>query len=101
MVLPRGCTPRYDIAFDYTAEELEKVEIVFVQNKQPVLTKTKADMTFEGTTATFKLTQAETLQFSEKGTVEAQLRWKRTDGEVEKTAVFYLTPDRLLDEKEL
>lgn len=75
----RGTTPTHTITVDVDLTDAEVIYLDYRQKNKIVLEKTKDDMTVEEGQIQVKLTQAETLAFSDD-TVTIQLRARFADG---------------------
>lgn len=74
-MIPRGTTTEIQYSFDQV--NVADITICYLTLKQGslVIEKTLADATVGQNTLTWRLTQAETLQFSDSGTIESQIRY--------------------------
>lgn len=97
----RGTTPTHIFTLPFDTGMVANVRITYTQNGRVVLNKTKEDASLIGKTITLKLTQADTLSFSDRSNVEIQLKVKTTEGKVLVSDIWNVCPLRVLDEEEL
>ena len=70
----RGTTPKHMFELPFDTEEIQELHVLYAQNDELVLKKTKADCVLDGSTVSVTLTQQETLQFESDKNVKIQLR---------------------------
>lgn len=76
----RGTTPTHLFNLPIDTALIDKIKITYAQNGVVVLTKEKEDCKFEGSTATVRLTQEDTLKF-DASRVQIQVRVLTTGGD--------------------
>ena len=59
----RGTTPVHTFELPFDTAEIKEINIAYAHNGVVVLTKEKADCSFEGNTVRVRLTQEDTLKF--------------------------------------
>lgn len=75
----RGTTPTLSFKLPFSAEEISEIWITIAQNKIPVLTKSKGDITIDeedDTIVSFKMSQVETLKMNPNYAAQLQIRIK-------------------------
>ena len=77
----RGTTPTHTFTLPFDAEIIKSVKVTYVQDGKQVLAKKNPLVQLNGNTATLKLTQEETLMFSDETDVEIQIRILTTGGD--------------------
>lgn len=95
----RGTTPRLVFAFDYTIDFIKALRITFMQNGENKVEKKEQDVTLEDNKITVKLSQEDTLAFSENEIVEVQLKVLTTEGDVLATDKYKLRVQDILNEE--
>ena len=78
----QGTTPTHVFTVPIDTEIIDKLSITYAQNGVVILKKDKEDCTIEANTITVKLTQEETLKFSENASVQIQMKVLLVDGNV-------------------
>ena len=78
----RGTTPTHTFNLPFGVETIKEVRITYQQDNNTVIEKTEADCTKEGQRILVKLTQEETLQFTEGKQVSIQLKVLTTSNDV-------------------
>lgn len=73
----RGTTPVLQFNLPFNAEGIDVLFISFMQNGNLVFEKNKADCEMHSNMISCQLSQADTLQFNDKGTVEIQIRIRK------------------------
>ena len=76
----RGTTPTVTCNLSFTQQEIEALYVTFWQNGEPIFTKGLEDVTWEESGISFRLSQEDTLKFSENDTAQAQMRLKLVGG---------------------
>lgn len=97
----RGTTPTHTFTTDVDLSSAEVMYITYQQRSKTILEKTLDDATIEGNKVTVRLTQAETLRFSDdyaSNEVKIQIRARTHDSSAWVSNVMTTTVDRLLKE---
>ena len=76
----RGTTPTHTFNLPFDTALIDKIKITYAQNGVVVLTKEKADCSFEGNAVTVKLSQEDTLKL-DASRVQIQVRVLTTGGD--------------------
>lgn len=77
----RGTTPEHTFTLPFDTSIIASVRIIYEQNDEEKIIKTKDDCTFAGDVIKVKLTQEDTLTFTCNSTIKIQVRILTTDGE--------------------
>ena len=96
----KGTAPIHTFTLPFDAEQIEKLRINYAQSRKIVLIKTEEDAEMNGNVVQVKLTQADTLQFSD-GNVEIQLDILTKTGEPLRSDIYNVYASRCLNEEEL
>ena len=99
--MKRGGTPTHFFNLPVPAEDVDEIEITYVQNKETILQKYKEDCVIEGRKVSVTLTQTETFDFKDDKNVEIQARVKTKAGKVIPSNILCVNCDRCLSEEEL
>lgn len=97
----RGTTPTHIFNLPIETGTLKAVRITYEQFSRAVLEKTEGDVTMDGKTIRFKLTQEETLRFRKDVSVSFQIKVLTTDNVVLATPVETLSVKDILNEEVL
>ena len=97
----RGTTPTHGFVLPFDTDMIQTIQIIYAQNDETVLTKGNDDCTFDGNTASVKLTQEETFLFTEDVPVEVQVRVLTTDGDAMASHVMRVHCDECLSDEVL
>ena len=96
----RGTTPKHIFTTNIDSSTIKELRIIYSQNNQTILTKTKQDCKFDdinGHIITVELTQEETFKFDSSRILDIQLRLKTNDNEVLSTDIISVSVDKCLD----
>lgn len=77
----KGTTPKHTFSLPFGTETIKTIQITYAQSGIVRLTKGNDDCTFDGNTASVKLTQEETFLFAEGSCIEVQVRILTTAGD--------------------
>ena len=91
-----GATPTHNFTLPVSVGLIDGVEIIYKQNGEEVLFKTKDDCTLSGNKVSTTLTQNETFQFDTEANVEIQIRAMTTEGKVLISDIFCVSAERCL-----
>lgn len=94
----RGTTPLHRFTFDLPKETVNAIYITYKQSGQLRIEKSKEDITFEDGYISVKLSQEETLKFTEIGPVEIQIRFTDMSENAYASNVITTKVDRILKE---
>lgn len=97
----RATTPEHSFNLNTDASELSKIQITYTQDGVTKLTKTKSDLTIDGTWVSLTLTQEETKLFKADDDIELQIRYKTESGKVMASKVVYISVERVLNDEVL
>jgi hypothetical protein len=95
----RGTTPTHTFQIPFNTNLLKEIRISYAQRDAVVVEKTTEDCKLDGMNITVKLTQEETLRFSENVVAALQLRVLLNDGNVLATPVLRLDVGELLQDE--
>ncbi len=95
----RGTTPTHTFQIPFNTNLLKEIRISYAQKDVVVVEKTTEDCKLDGMNITVKLTQEETLRFSENVMAALQLRVLLNDGNVLATPVMRLDVGELLQDE--
>ena len=95
----RGTTPTHTFQIPFSTSLLKEIRISYAQGNSVIVEKSTEDCRLDGTEITVKLTQEETMRFSETKLAELQLRVKLNDGNVLATPVLRLDVGELLKDE--
>lgn len=96
-----GTTPTHTFTLPIDTNILEKVRVIYSQNREVLIKKTEADCKLRGNTVIVKLNQEDTFKISRDFLVEIQLRVKTKDGDVMKSIPERVMPGICLDSEVL
>lgn len=94
----RGTTPIHRFTFDYPKETVNAIYITYKQNGQLRIEKSKEDIAFEDGYISVKLSQEDTLRFTNVGNLEMQIRFTDTQGNAYASNIITVPVDRILKE---
>ena len=94
----RGTTPIHRFTFGFPKETVDAIYITYEQNGQLRIEKTKEDITFEDGYISVRLSQEDTLKFTEIGPVEVQIRFTDMSENAYASNVITTRVDRILKE---
>lgn len=94
----RYTTPLHQFVFEEDPEFYSAINICYFQGDTLVLEKNKSDLSFDGRTTSYRLTQAETALFKAGIPVDIEIRVKTLGGEVPPPAHFELSVTSVLRE---
>ena len=95
----RGTTPTHTFQIPFSTNLLKEVRIIYAQAGSAIVEKNTEDCSLDGTDITVKLTQEETMRFSERKIAELQLRVLLNDGNALATPVLRLDVGELLKDE--
>lgn len=95
----RGSTPQHSFRCPYAAKDLAEIRVIYAQDKQPVVVKTKEDCELDGTALFVRLTQEDTLKFMAGRPVEVQIRLLFRDGSSISSNIITMGVERLLEDE--
>ena len=95
----RGTTPTHTFQIPFNTNLVKEIRISYAQKDVVVVEKTTEDCKLDGMNITVKLTQEETLRFSENVMAALQLRVLLNDGNVLATPVMRLDVGELLQDE--
>lgn len=95
----RGTTPTHTFQIPFNTNLLKEIRISYAQRDAVVVEKSTEDCKLDGMNITVKLTQEETLRFSENVMAALQLRVLLNDGNVLATPVLRLDVGELLQDE--
>ena len=95
----RGTTPTHTFQIPFNTSLLKEIRITYAQSNSLVLEKTTHDCRLDGMNITVKLSQEETMSFSEDRCADLQLRVMLNDGNVLATPVMRIDVGTLLKEE--
>lgn len=95
----RGTTPTHTFQIPFNTNLLKEIRISYAQKDDVVVEKSTEDCKLDGMNITVKLTQEETLRFSENVMAALQLRVLLNDGNVLATPVLRLDVGELLQDE--
>jgi archaellum component FlaF (FlaF/FlaG flagellin family) len=96
----RATTPTHTFTIDANNLDLstaQNIRLTYVQNGTTILEKNKNDVSIDGNTLTYVLTQEDTLAFNAAIPVEIQVTIKTSEGVVLKTGIVTIRADRALN----
>lgn len=96
-----GTTPTHSFVLPISTDEVNKVEITYVQNNEIKLRKTEADCKLQDDVVSVKLMQKETFLFDENATVKIQVRVVTNGDDVLSSGIFCVSADECLSDTEL
>lgn len=97
----RGTTPTHTFSLPFSVTMISALRITYAQNGRTIMTKTEQDVDASDQEISVRLTQEETLMFSDKSDVEIQLKILSTAGDVLASPVYTVHPLRIIDEEVL
>lgn len=97
----RGTTPTHVFQLPIDAGTLKEVRITYKQHSKVVLEKTEADVTMEGRTISFVLTQEESMRFESGVTVKLQVKVLTVNGTVLASPIREFTVEDILNSEVL
>jgi hypothetical protein len=93
----RGTTPELTFNLPFDISTIKSLYVTFTdRDGNAVLEKAKADCTLSGKTVKVKLTQAETLNFKGRQSVQIQLRVLTNDGEALASTIYTVNVAEIL-----
>ena len=95
----RGTTPTHTFQIPFNTNLVKEIRISYAQRDAVVVEKTTEDCKLDGMNITVKLTQEETLRFSENVMAALQLRVLLNDGNVLATPGMRLDVGELLQDE--
>lgn len=95
----RGTTPTHTFQIPFNTNLVREIRVSYAQKDVVVVEKTTEDCKLDGMNITVKLTQEETLRFSENVMAALQLRVLLNDGNVLATPVMRLDVGELLQDE--
>lgn len=95
----RGTTPTHTFQIPFNTNLLKEIRISYAQRDAVVVEKSTEDCKLDGMNISVKLTQEETLRFSENVVAALQLRVLLNDGNVLATPVLRLDVGELLQDE--
>ena len=95
----RGTTPTHTFQIPFNTNLVKEIRISYAQKDVVVVEKSTEDCKLDGMNITVKLTQEETLRFSENVMAALQLRVLLNDGNVLATPVMRLDVGELLQDE--
>ena len=95
----RGTTPTHTFQIPFNTNLVKEIRISYAQRDAVVVEKSTEDCKLDGMNITVKLTQEETLRFSENVMAALQLRVLLNDGNVLATPVMRLDVGELLQDE--
>lgn len=95
----RGTTPTHTFQIPFSTNLLNEIRITYAQGNSVIVEKRTEDCSLNGSDITVKLTQEETLRFSDNKTAELQLRVLLNDGNALATSVLRLDVSELLKDE--
>lgn len=95
----RGTTPTHTFQIPFNTNLVKEIRVSYAQKDVVVVEKTTEDCKLDGMNITVKLTQEETLRFSENVMAALQLRVLLNDGNVLATPVLRLDVGELLQDE--
>ena len=93
----RGTTPTNQFTCDINLNDADAIYITYEQNHRVIVEKTKADVVFGEGFISVKLTQEETLRFSERA-VNIQIRARFPDGTAIASNIIHTAASDVLKE---
>lgn len=97
----RATTPTHTFELGTDATRFAKILVTYKQRGTTKLELTEDDVTVEGQTIIYKLTQEEANEFTEGVNVEIQVRVKTTDGDVFATDIITMPVEAVLNDEVL
>ena len=97
----RGTTPTHVFQLPIDTGTLKEVRITYKQYSKVVLEKTEADVTMEGRTISFVLTQEESMRFESGVTVKLQVKVLTVNGTVLASPIREFTVEDILNSEVL
>ena len=98
ITIGRGTTPTYTLTFEEDMEVMQEILVTFSQDFVIKVEKETEDITVDGDTISFRMTQAETLSLSPNVKAYVQVRALRLDGVVVECAPFVMNVGVVLNE---
>ncbi len=95
----RGTTPTHTFQIPFSTNLLNEIRITYAQGNSVIVEKKTEDCILDDMNITVRLTQEETMSFSERKTAEVQLRVLLNDGNVLATPVLRLDVGELLKDE--
>ena len=95
----RGTTPTHTFQIPFNTNLVKEIRVSYAQKDVVVVEKSTEDCKLDGMNITVKLTQEETLRFSENVMAALQLRVLLNDGNVLATPVMRLDVGELLQDE--
>lgn len=99
----RASTPThyFTLPTEYNIDNIDKILVTYAQKDKVVLEKTKEDVSFDGATFYYTLTQEETNLFEDNVFVEIQVRIKTSDGNALPSDIYHLPVKKVLNDEVL
>lgn len=97
----RGTTPTHTFAIPVNAELISKVRVIYRQGINTVLEKEAEGSEITEGKLSFKLTQEDTLAFTEGQKCEIQVRLLTIGGDAMASDIMTFCPERLLEDEVL
>lgn len=95
----RGTTPTIEFEFPYTIDFVKNLRVSFAQNGAVKVEKTKDDVELVENRVVVKLSQEDTLSFSEESVVKIQLKVLTTENDVLATEEYSVMVRDILNEE--
>lgn len=97
----KGTTPTHEFEVDFDTSTIEKVQIVYSQNGNVILTKNVSDCSIKDKIISVDLTQEETLLFSCSSKVDIQIRVRTKNDKVISSDIITINVGKCLNEEVL
>lgn len=98
----RATTPTHIFTFPFSVNDyLSKILVTYSQNNKIILEKTLEDLTIEGNTGSYTLTQEETLLFSVGNTVQLQVRALTANSKAIASPIYNISVAKVLNDEVL
>lgn len=96
-----GTTPTHYFDVDFDTSAIKKIEIVYAQDNEILVTKTEEDCEINGKRISWELTQEETLKFDHEKRVEVQFAALTTNKKTLRSYVKRIPAYKCLSKKVL
>ena len=95
-MIHKGCTSVESFKFPFDASDVKSIFITFKENGETIIEKTLDDCTFGEGVVSVKISQEDSLKFSDNAIVQVQIRVKLTNDETTKSNIMETYTDNIL-----
>lgn len=93
----RGTTPKHKFVLPFTVDNVATARVVYSQSRTVIFVKTGDDLILSGNQIEIHLTQADTLSFRPRETVEIQVRILTPNGDALASGIHTTTVECCLE----